>query len=70
MEKIVSEGFGCKIIERDSKFYIQYDSGQAASCLVESEITVEEAKKAMISSQDAYQVIIDAQERGGAKRAY
>jgi len=63
MEKIVSENFGCKIIERDSKLFIQYDNGQAASWIVENEITPEEAEKAMISGEFAYNVILAAQRR-------
>jgi hypothetical protein len=68
MEKIISEKFGCKLIERDSKYFIQYDNGQSASWLVENEITVEEAKKATLSENDTYEVIIAAQNRTAPKR--
>ena len=63
MEKIISEKFGCKIIERDSKLFIQYDNGQAASWIVENEITKEEAERAMESGEFAYEVILAAQKR-------
>lgn len=68
MEKLISEGFGCKIVEQDSKLFIQYDNGRAASWIVESEITSIEAKKAMLSGKDAYEVILEAQKRGEPKR--
>lgn len=68
MEKVVSEGFGCKIVERSSKFFIQYDNGQAASWIVENEITADEVKKAMLSGKDAYEVILEAQRREEPKR--
>lgn len=68
MEKTISEGFGCKIVERDNKLFIQYDNGQSASWIVENEITPKEAKKAMLSEQDAYEIIITAEKRGDTKR--
>ncbi|ALO13842.1 hypothetical protein L21SP5_00162 [Salinivirga cyanobacteriivorans] len=68
MERLISEGFGCKIIERDSKLFIQYDNGQAASWIVENEVTADEAKKAMLSGNDAYEVILAAQKRGKARK--
>ncbi|MFO0478926.1 MAG: hypothetical protein ACK50L_09170 [Bacteroidota bacterium] len=68
MEKVIAENFGCKILERDSKIYIQYDNGQAASWIVENEITIEEAKKAMESGEYAYEVILAAEKRGSPTR--
>ena len=68
MEKIIAENFGCKILERDSKIYIQYDNGQAASWIVENEITIEEAKKAMKSGEMAYEVILTAEKRRNPTR--
>lgn len=63
MEKIISEKFGCKIIERESKLFIQYDNGQVVSWLVENEITPDEAKKATLDGESAYEVIMAAQKR-------
>ena len=63
MQKIIAENFGCKIVEKDSKIYIQYDNGQAASWIVENEITNEEAEKAMQSAEMAYHVILTAEKR-------
>jgi c-di-GMP-binding flagellar brake protein YcgR len=62
-EVLISEGFGCKIIQRGDKLFIQYDNGQSASWIVENEITVEEAKKVMLSEKDGYEVILEAQRR-------
>jgi hypothetical protein len=63
MEKLIAENFGCKILERESKIYIQYDNGQAASWIVENEITIEEAEKAMKCAESAYEVILAAEQR-------
>jgi hypothetical protein len=68
MEKLISEAFGCKIIGRNGKLFIQYDNGQSASWIVENEISQEEAQKAILSEQDAYEVIIKAEKRGDTKR--
>jgi len=63
MERIISDKFGCQVIEREKLFFIRYDNGQSASKMVESEITSEEAVKAMLSEDDAYQVIVAAIKR-------
>lgn len=58
MENILSNKFGCSIIERGKKFFMRYDSGDFASKMVESEITKEEAAKALVSEKDALEVIL------------
>ncbi len=68
MEKVIAENFGCKILERDSKIFIQYDNGQTASWIVENEITNEEAEKAMECAEKAYEVILAAEHRRKPKR--
>jgi len=68
METVISEKFGCKIIERNSKLFIQYDNGQSASWIIENEITKEEAEKAFISGDFAYEVILAAQKRNKPTR--
>ncbi len=68
MERVITEKFGCKIIERGSKFFIQYDNGQAASWIVENEVTADEAKKAILSGNDAYEVILEVQKRQKPRR--
>jgi hypothetical protein len=70
MEKVIATNFGCTILERDSKIYIQYDNGQSASWLVENEITIEEAKKAMESGEKAFEVIVAAEKRRKPTRVY
>ncbi len=63
MENIISDKFGCLIIERGKKIFMRYDSGDFASKMVESEITMEEAAKAIVSEKDALEVILIAQQR-------
>ena len=64
MEKRIFEGFGCYILERDGKYFICYESGESVgSSLRENQITPEEMKKAQISENDAYEVILAAQNR-------
>lgn len=70
METTISNRFGCKIVSRNNKLYIQYDNGQSASWIVENEITAEEAAKAILSEKDAYEVIIKAEKRGKATRVW
>lgn len=67
-EILISEGFGCKIVQRVDKLFIQYDNGQSASWIVENEITDEEAEKAMLSERDNYEVILEAQRRDKPRR--
>lgn len=63
MEKIISEKFGCQIIKRDKKIFIRFDGGHIAIKMVEYEITQEEAEKAIFSERDAYEVILNIQNR-------
>ena len=64
MERIIFDGFGCQILLRKGNYYICYDSGESAgSSLLENKITLEESKKAQNSEQDAYEVILAAQNR-------
>lgn len=69
-EIFVSEGFGCKIVKREDKIFIQYDNGQSASWIVENEITVDEAEKAMQSEKDAQEVILKAEKIKKSTRVY
>jgi hypothetical protein len=68
MEKIISEKFGCRIVKRNEKYFIQYDNGQSASWMVENEITKDEAEKAILSEEFAYEVILAAQKRSKPNR--
>lgn len=63
MENIVFEGFGSKIIERDKKYYVRYDAGWINVVYSEVEITKEEVEKFKLSEKDAYEVIVNAQNK-------
>ena len=57
-------GYGCTILKRSGRYYIQYDSGKSsAASLMENEITTNEVEKAKQSEQDAYEVILAAENR-------
>lgn len=63
MEKVISDKFGCQVIKRGDRFFIRYDGGHIAVKMVEKEITTAEAEKAVISEEDAYEVIVAAIKR-------
>lgn len=67
-EEVILERFGCKIVKRKDKLFIQYDNGQSASWIVENEITLNEAEKVLLSEKDAYEVILDAEKRKKPRR--
>ena len=61
---IVFSDFGCTILKRDGRYFIRFDSGQSSGGqLMENEITIAEADKARNSEQDAYEVILAAENR-------
>ncbi|MGB5944373.1 MAG: hypothetical protein WBG71_15920 [Leeuwenhoekiella sp.] len=62
-ENIKFDDYGCEIIERNNKLFLRFDEGHFNIQLSEYEISEEEAKKVMISSEDAYQVILKVQAR-------
>ena len=59
------EGFGIEILRRNNQLFIRYDAGHFVIQMVETEITEDEAQKAQISEQDAYEVILETQRRSG-----
>lgn len=63
MEKIVSDKFGCKIVEKNKKLFIRFDEGHFNVKFVDYEVSKEEASLAMKSEQDAYKVCLEAQQR-------
>lgn len=63
MDKVIFENFGIVVIERNGKFYVQYDSGESASRMIEKEITEAEAEKAMKSERDAYEMLLAREKR-------
>ena len=48
MEVKINECFGCIIVNRNGKYFIQYDSGGSASLIVENEVLPGEVEKAQI----------------------
>ena len=60
MEKIFS-GYGIEIFINGGKYFLRYDSGEIVSKLIEIEISEEDAKRAQLSENDAYWVIIEYQ---------
>ena len=53
--------YGIEIGMIENKYIIRIDSGEIASTIEEFEISKEDAEKAQISSQDAYEVLIKLQ---------
>jgi hypothetical protein len=68
MEESIFEDFGIEIVKRDESYYIQFDAGELAVVMVEAGITEVEAKKAMLSEKDAYEVLITCQKRGNIRK--
>ena len=66
MKNIFSD-YGCEITQKNANtFFISYDSGESAgSHLMTHQISIDEAKKAMQSEIDAYEVILECQRREG-----
>lgn len=64
MRKTLFEGYGCEIAQDGLVFFIRYDSGESAgSKIIERQISSVEAKRAMQSEHDAYEVIWAAERR-------
>lgn len=53
--------FGIEISFENEKYYLNFDEGEIAVKMVTIQISEEDAKKAQISSNDAYQVILKYQ---------
>jgi hypothetical protein len=68
MEESIFQAHGILIVKRDECYYIQFDAGELAVVMVEAEITEVEAKKAMLSEKDAYEVLITCQKRGKIRK--
>lgn len=64
MSDIILKDYGwCQVLQRDDKFVIRYDAGGIAVKMVESEISREEADKAIVNQQRAEEVVINIQKR-------
>jgi len=68
MEKIISDKFGSKIIQKKDKLFIRFDEGHFNVKWVNHEISKDEADRAMRSEQDAYKVCLEAQQRNKTKK--
>ena len=57
----IFEDFGIQIFSENGKYFIEFDSGELVSKMVEIEVSKEDAEKAQESEQSAYEVIIKYQ---------
>ena len=65
----IFSGFGCTVLERNGRFYIQYDSGESSGAsLMENEIVSDEVEKARKSEQDTYEVVLAARSRSNPRK--
>ena len=64
----VFSGNGIQILQRASKYFIRYDAGHFATQMREDEISPQEAERAQISEEDAYQVLLVVQQRSEVAR--
>nr|EKV9911432.1 hypothetical protein [Pluralibacter gergoviae] len=55
MKEVIFSKYGIDILKDDGNFYIKYDSGELASKERESEISSQEAEKAMRGAEEAYE---------------
>ncbi|WP_219834743.1 hypothetical protein [Paenibacillus sp. R14(2021)] len=58
VERLVFSDYGIEIYERNEKKYIRYDAGEIVVQIREIEITAEEAAKAQLGPEYAYEVIV------------
>ena len=63
MEELIFSGYGIKIFKINEKIFLRYDAGEIVIKMKEIEITEKEAIKAQISSKDAYEVILEHENR-------
>ena len=63
MDNIIFSDYGIDILKRLERLYIRFDAGELVVHPKEIEITEEESVKAQMSEQDAYEVILAAEQR-------
>ena len=61
MEKIVSKDFGVEILLRRGRYFIRYDAGEIVVQMKELPISESAARRAQMSEEDAYQVVLNAE---------
>ena len=62
-ETLLFSNYGCDVIQRGTRYYVRYESGEVVSRIEENEISYSEVNKIRKSEEEAYQVILAAQER-------
>ena len=58
----IFSGFGIHIFDRAGRYFVRYDTGHFATEMTECEITKQEAERAQLSENDAYQVLLATQQ--------
>lgn len=59
--KKIYEDYGIIIMQDDDKYYIQYDAGELVDKIDTIEVSKEDAEKAQLGEEDAYNVILQYQ---------
>lgn len=62
MDEIVFEQFGAEILLHDGRYYVRCDAGGIDVRMKELPITAADAERARSSEQDAYEVILSAEQ--------
>ena len=55
--------YGIELSVRDGRYFIRYDAGEIVDKIEEIEVSEEDARRAQISENDAYNVILKYQNR-------
>jgi hypothetical protein len=63
MNKVLWSDFGVELIQKNDRLFIRYDSGELVMSYVEDEITEVEATSLQRGEDEAYKVILAAQNR-------
>lgn len=65
--RLLFEIFGCEVFKEGNRYFVKYDNGRAASRYEFLEITKEEVSRFSLSEEDAYKVLLSAQQRKNNK---
>ena len=55
----------CQILQRDEEYVIRYDRGGIAVNMVEANLSIEEAQRALANELEAEKLVIELQKRDG-----
>jgi len=64
VESKIFDDYGIEIIQRSERYFLRVDSGEMASRLIETEISIDDASIAQKSPQNAYDIIIKYDKAG------